>query len=86
MKSFRLLTWFTQLGLSVVMPLLLCICGSVYLRNRFQLGGWIVLLGVFLGVGGAVSGFRNSLELMRRESEQEGKDDRPPSATFNDHL
>jgi hypothetical protein len=86
MKAFRLLTWFTQLALSAVSPLLLCIWGAVWLRSRFQLGGWIVLLGVLLGIGGAFSGFRNSLELMRRESERDEKNDQPPPVSFNDHM
>jgi len=86
MKALRLLTWFTQLALSAVSPLLLCIWGAVYLRGRFQLGGWIVLLGVLLGVGGAFSAFRNSLELMRKESEGDGKDNKPPPASYNDHM
>lgn len=85
MRTFRLLTWFTQLGLSVVTPLLLCIWGAVYLKGRFQLGGWIILAGVCLGLGGAVSGFRNSLAAMRREAEAEQQEKREPPVSFNDH-
>ena len=86
MKTFRLLTWFTQLALSVVIPLLLCIWGAVYLRDRFQLGGWVVILGMVLGFGGAVSGFRNSLTAMKRESEADSKSKSSPPVSFNDHL
>jgi len=85
MRTFRLLTWFTQLGLSVVTPLLLCIWGAAYLKARFQLGEWIILLGVCLGLGGAVSGFRNSLATMRREAEADQREKKEPPVSFNDH-
>lgn len=86
MKALRLLTWFTQLALSAVSPLLLCIWGAVYLQSRFQLGGWIVLLGVLLGVGGAAADFYNSLSAMKREGDIEDKTNgKEPPVSFNDH-
>ena len=42
----RHLVWLTQFGLSVVVPPTLCIAGSVWLRHRFTLGGWVVAVGV----------------------------------------
>ena len=46
----RHLVWLTQFGLSVVVPPTLCIAGSVWLRHRFSLGGWVVVVGVVVGV------------------------------------
>ena len=46
----RHLVWLTQFGLSVVVPPTLCIAGSVWLRHRFTLGGWVVAVGVVVGV------------------------------------
>ena len=87
MKSLRLLVWFTQLAFSAVGPLVLCIMGAVWLRERFQLGGWVILLGVLFGFGGAVSGFCNSLSAMKREGEAEDGDKRKePPVSFNDHV
>jgi len=86
LKTFRLLTWFTQLALSVVVPLLLCIWGAVYLRDRFLLGSWIVILGIVLGFGGAISSFRTSLQAMKRESEADSGNRKDPPVSFNDHL
>lgn len=51
----RHLVWLTQFGLSVVVPPTLCIAGSVWLRHRFTLGGWVVAVGVVVGVLAAVS-------------------------------
>ena len=50
----RHLVWLTQFGLSVVVPPTLCIAGSVWLRHRFTLGGWVVAVGVVVGVLAAV--------------------------------
>ena len=86
MKSLRLIVWFTQLAFSAVGPLVLCIMGAVWLRDRFQLGGWVVLLGVLFGFGGAVSGFCNSLSAMKREGDtQDQGDQKTPPVSFNEH-
>ena len=58
----RHLVWLTQFGLSVVVPPTLCIAGSVWLRHRFTLGGWVVAVGVVVGVLAAVSCLRCSLQ------------------------
>lgn len=74
--------WMTQFAFSVVSPLVLCILGSVWLKERFQLGGWVVIVGIFLGLGGALGGLMNSLKSMRRS---DGKKDEDPPVSFNDH-
>lgn len=57
--------------------------GALWLRDHFGLGGWIMLAGVLLGVGGAVSGLCSSLKTMQRQAgEDEEKD---PPVSFNDH-
>ncbi len=82
MKDLKNLAWFTQFALSVVSPLLLFILLSVFLMRRFELGGWVVVLGVVLGVGGAVSGLVSSLRLMTARQDEDGRGDR---VSFNDH-
>lgn len=86
MHTLRELTWLTQLGFSIVSPLLLCLLGSVWLRNRFGLGGWVVALGVLLGLGGALSAgltfARHTKSLDRPEGK--GPKNNPP-VSFNEH-
>lgn len=82
MKNLRFLAWLTQFGFSVVSPLVLCLLLALWLRNRFSLGGWVVVLGIFLGVGGAISGLISSLKAMERSAD-EGK--KEPPVSFNDH-
>ena len=55
MKDINLLIWLTQLGISVVAPLGGFVWLGVWLRQRFELGVWVVLLGILVGVVCAVS-------------------------------
>ena len=80
----RHLVWLTQFGLSVVLPPVLFLLGAVWLKNRFGLGGWVVLVGLLVGVVGSLGSLRSSLKSMDRE----GKEDTPktpPPISFNKH-
>jgi len=85
MRTVRMLTLFSQLGLSVVTPLVLFIWGAVYLHRRFELGGWIVIIGVILGLYSAVHGFINIAQAMRREADAADREQDKPPVSFNDH-
>ena len=56
-RSLRPLTYFTQFGISIISPILLCTFLGVWLYNRFSLGVWVLIVGIFLGLGGAASNF-----------------------------
>ena len=84
MKDLSLLVWLTQLGLSVVSPLVGCILLAVWLHNSRGWGVWIIWVGATLGFVMAVDGLRNSLKLMSRLSKNR-KDPQPPPVSFNDH-
>ena len=83
-KDLRLLVWLTQLGISVVMPLGGCVWLGVWLRQRFDLGIWVVLAGILVGLVCAVDGMRVSLKAMERMAKNK-KDEEPPPISFNDH-
>lgn len=84
MKELNMLVWITQLGISVSAPLAGFTLLSLWLRNRFGLGSWIILCGVALGLIGAVNGLRNSLKMMERMDRRNDKES-PPPVSFNDH-
>ena len=52
-RLWRDITWLTQLGISMVAPLFLCIWGAWQLQTRLGLGPWVMLAGILLGMGGA---------------------------------
>ena len=66
MKDLNMLVWLTQLGLSVAVPLAGFTILGVWLRQRFALGDWVVVLGLVIGLVCAVDGFRSSLKAMER--------------------
>lgn len=79
MKGLNMLVWLMQLGMSVVMPLVGFMWIAIYLRGRFQLGVWIIFVGLFVGLICAVDGFRYSLkamELMDKNNAKKSSDPR----------
>lgn len=83
MKDLNLLVWLTQLGLSVALPLAGFVLLSLWLRNTFALGNWVLWVGIAIGVISAIDGLYHSLKTLIRLSEK--KEDTPPPVSFNDH-
>lgn len=83
MKDMKLLIWMTQLGLSVAVPPVALILLAVWLRNRFDWGVWVVIVGTVLGLAMAVEGLRSSLKAMKVMSKKD-KEPTPP-VSFNEH-
>lgn len=85
MKDLNLLVWLTQLGISVAGPLAGFILLAVWLRQRFDLGIWVLLLGLVLGIAGAIDGFRVSMKAMEQMTKGKPDKSEPPPVSFNDH-
>lgn len=85
MKNLNLLVWLTQLGISVAFPLAGFTLAAVWLRQKFDLGPWVLIVGIGIGFLCAVDGFRVSLKIMERLSSDKPKADEPPTVSFNDH-
>ena len=85
MKNLNLLVWLTQLGLSVAGPLAGFILLAVWLRQQFDLGIWVLILGLIFGISGAVDGFRVSMKAMEQMSKDKADKTEPPPVSFNDH-
>lgn len=83
MRDLNLLVWLTQLGLSVAFPLAGFVLLAVWLRDSCGFGGWVIWVGLLLGISGAVSGFRSSLKAMQIFMKSKNKEH--PPVSFNDH-
>ena len=83
MKNLSMLVWLTQLGLSVALPLVGFVVLGIWLRNRFEIGTWVVIVCALIGLVCAIDGLRSSLKAMERMSKN--KEDKPP-VSYNDHI
>lgn len=79
-RLWRDIVWLTQLGFSMVSPLLLCIWGGWQLQHRFGFGPWVMVAAIVLGLGGAASGVAGFARLMLNRAK---RSQAPPS--FNEH-
>ena len=82
MKNITLLTWLTQLGLSVAVPILGFVFLGVWLQRQFSLGTWVVVIATLLGVMIAADGVRRVLKQLDRIAGGKKKD---PPVSFNEH-
>lgn len=85
MKNLNMLVWLTQLGISVAGPLAGFVLLAVWLRQRFGLGVWVLIVGLVLGLSGAIDGFRVSLKAMEQMSKDKHSENDPPPVSFNNH-
>ena len=83
MKDLHLLVWLTQLAISVAAPLGAFTWLGIWLRQRFDMGVWVTLAGIFVGIVCAIDGLRSSLKAMERMTKD--KTEEPPPVSFNDH-
>lgn len=80
-KALEDLVWLTQLGLSMLLPLLLCLGGAWWATNRWNWPLWVYLPAIFLGLAaGAQSFWQFAKERMTR-----AKKERPRRMGFNSH-
>ena len=81
-KHAQLLIWITQLGFSTALPLIGFIWLTVWLHNSRNWGSWVIVVGVLLGIVGAVDGLRMSLKAMEKMTKEKEKN---PFEGFNHH-
>ena len=71
----------SQLGLSIIMPLLLCIALCWYLTTYHNVGLWVYIPGFFFGLGGsAMTVYKFYLSEIRKSKKEEKK-----TVSFNRH-
>lgn len=75
-----------QLGLSLLMPLLLCLIACYLLCTRLSVGAWVYIPGVILGLGGSMTtAYKVYLSVVHRE-EKKKKEKNNNEFYFNKHI
>ena len=73
-----------QLGLSLLMPLLLCLFGCYLLCTKLSVGAWVYIPGFIFGLGGSMAtAYKVYLSVIHRE-EKKKKDNN--EVFFNRHM
>lgn len=79
-KNFSLVA---QLGLTLLMPLLMCLGLCWYITSRTSVGGWIYIIGFFFGLGGS---FMSAYKFYLSEARKTEKKNEKKKYNFNSHL
>ncbi len=75
-----------QLGLSLIMPLMLCLFGCYLLNTRVGLGVWIYIPGFIFGLGGSFMTAYNLYQSILRREEKKRKKRNESERSFNTHF
>lgn len=70
-RSWRYLSLISQLAISMITPVLLMIFVCMWLKNKYGLGNWVVMAGMFLGIGSGLSSVWTYLKRFLREGEKQ---------------
>ncbi len=70
-NALQYLVYFTQLGLSIATPPVLCLLGAIWLQKRFAIEDWILLVAIILGFGAGISNFVQFLKRMQKERDND---------------
>ncbi|MEG2928084.1 MAG: AtpZ/AtpI family protein [Oscillospiraceae bacterium] len=76
-NSLKYLSLLSQLGISLIVPPLMCILAATWIKNRFGMGDWIVVAGIIFGIGGGITSVYNYLKVAMndaKKSQQEYED------------
>jgi len=84
MKLLNLLLWVGQFGFSILFPTLFFLLLAQYLRQRFQIGIWVVIVLGIVGVLTSITTARSCLRAMLKAAREASDRDDSPTA-FNDH-
>ena len=85
MKMFKNLALLTQLGLSLIAPLLVCMFVCWWIIGKTGAGSWVYIIGTVLGLGASFMTAYNFYKSINRKHEKENEGKKTP-VSFNDHI
>ena len=75
-----------QLGLSLLMPLLICLFACFLMVTRLSVGAWVYIPGFILGLGSsAMTAYKVYLQVMKKE-EKKKMERGPDEVSFSRHI
>lgn len=85
MKILNLLMWVGQFGFSVIFPTIFFLLLAVWLRSKFDLGLWVLIVFGVVGILTSISTTKACMHSLRKAADElSGEKQRPVS--FNDHT
>ena len=85
MKILNLLMWVGQFGFSCIFPALFFLWLGSWIRVRFDLGIWVVLIFGILGILTSIRTAKVCMQSMLKAARELSSSEPPPTA-FNDHA
>lgn len=83
-QIFAQLTLVAQLGLSLVMPILMCMAGCYLLCTRLGFGLWVYIPGMILGIGASfMTAYKFYLSVTGKEKKPKRSEN---EKYFNNHY
>lgn len=83
-EILKQITLLSQLGLSVLMPLLICLGICAFITSKTNVGGWIFIPGFIMGFG---SSFMTAYKFYMAVIKKNEKDtERKEKVSFNKHF
>ena len=84
-EILRNVTMLSQLGLSFITPLLLCLAVCWLIVSKTGVGSWIFIPGFFFGMGGSVTvAYKFYLSINKQQMKENKK--KKNKISFNRHL
>ncbi len=75
-----------QLGLSLLMPLLMCLFACYFLNTRLSVGVWVYIPGFILGLGASITtAYKVYLSTVHKEEKKKIKKG-PNEVSFSKHI
>ena len=77
-RLVKALALLGQLGMSVAFPLAGFLLLAIWLRDKYDLGAWVLIVGIVLGIAGAADGLWSTLkgmDILLREDDHDPTSD-----------
>lgn len=70
-NAYQNLIYLTQFGLNLALPPILCLWLASWLQEKYQLGAWVMIAGLVLGLGTMISSLVEFFRKFARRAKQE---------------